>query len=324
MSLLLLLLSLPLLYWQGGIESAPALKQAGIERLCVPPDQTEAWRKAGFSVLPMSAVELASREKLPTPRIAARADVAAPTRSPWIDANGWQYLRDSDAKYYYDLPAGRAALAAAEAFAYGADAVLKIDTADIEDLGRMFAFLRQLPTNDLPMIADLAVVDDGSPLVGEVMNLLARRNLLFRVVSNPSPQFRNIKLGTREYPKEEAADPSRFALKVRRQLTDEQRRLRIYGSEVVICRLTGDGSRLRLHLLNYGGRRIEGLRVRLRGTYVIGETFVAGSGRVEPTDYVVTDGATEFSLPEMGTYAVIDLPKRSALSQVSRKAKVRR
>ncbi|MBA3442393.1 MAG: hypothetical protein H0T92_21260 [Pyrinomonadaceae bacterium] len=312
MSLLLLLLALPLLYWQGGVESAPTLKQAGIERLCVPPDQIEAWRKAGFSVIPMTDAELASREKLPTPGIAARAGVASPTRSPWIDANGWQYLRNfarnGAGKYYYDLPAGKAALAAAEAFAYGADAVLKIDTADLEEFGRMLAFLRQLPTDDLPTLADLAVVDDGSPLTGEVMNLLARRNLLFRPVPTPLPQFPiNIKLGTKEYPKEAVTDPSLFALKIRRRLTDEKRRLRIYGSEVVICRLTGEAARVRLHLLNYGGREIAGLRIRLRGTYAKGEAFVAGSGRVEPMDYVLTDGATEFSLAKMETYAWIEL-----------------
>ncbi|MDQ3256920.1 MAG: hypothetical protein M3R15_24020, partial [Acidobacteriota bacterium] len=172
-------------------------------------------------------------------------------------------------------------------------------------------FLRQLPSDDLPTLADLAVVDDGSPLAGEVMNLLARRNLLFRVSPTPLSQFRfNIKLGTGEYPKKEATDPSVFALKIRRQLTDEQRRLRIYGSEVVICRLTGDDSRVRLHLLNYGGREIAGLRIRLRGAYAKGEAFVAGSGRMELTDYALTDGATEFSLPKMVTYAMIDLPKQ--------------
>src|SRR3712207_2167291 len=124
MSLLLLLLSLPLLYWQGGIDSAPALKRAGIERLSVPSEQVESWRKAGFSVTAMSQAELASREKLPTPGITARAGVASPTRSPWVDANGWRFLRDLSrngmGRYYYDLPAGKAALAAAEAFAYGA------------------------------------------------------------------------------------------------------------------------------------------------------------------------------------------------------------
>ncbi|HVF28952.1 MAG TPA: hypothetical protein VM943_11970, partial [Pyrinomonadaceae bacterium] len=313
MNALLFLFALPLLYWQGGIESAPSLKRAGIERLCVPPGAAESWRKAGFSVIPMSEAEFAAREKLQTPGIAARANVASPTRAPWINANGWRFMRDllrNEAdKYHYDLPTGKAALATAEAFAYDADAVLKIDPADLERFGQMFAFLRQLPADDLPTLADLGVVDDGTTLAGEVMNLLARRNLLFLAAPTPLPQFPiNIKLGTKEYPKNEATDPSLFALKIRRQLTDERRRLRIYGSEVVICRLTGDDSRVRLHLLNYGGREIAGLRIRLRGAYAKGEALVAGSGRIELTNYVITDGATEFSLPKMETYAWIELP----------------
>jgi hypothetical protein len=141
-----------------------------------------------------------------------------------------------------------------------------------------------------------------------VMNLLARRNLLFQVVQTPLPRFRiNIVMGSAGYPREEAGDPSAFAQKIRGQLTDEQRSLRIYGSEVVICRLTGDGQRIRLHLLNYGGRDIEGLRIRVRGTYKNGDAYVAGTGRLPLEDQVAADGATEFSLPRIATYAVIDL-----------------
>ena len=140
------------------------------------------------------------------------------------------------------------------------------------------------------------------------MNLLARRNLLFQVVHTPLPRFRiNIVMGSAAYPREEAGDPSAFAQKIRGQLTDEQRSLRVYGSEVVICRLTGDGQRTRLHLLNYGGRDIEGLRIRVRGTYGNGDAYVAGAGRLPLGDQVVADGATEFSLPRIATYAVIDL-----------------
>ena len=256
----------------------------------------------------LSDAELASRDALPSPGITARAGLASPTRSPWIVANGWRVTRHPEAKYRYDLPAGAAPLAVAEAFAYGADALLTIDPADAAGAAAMLTFVAGLPVADLPPIADLAVVDDGSAVTGEVMNLLARRNLLFEVVRAPSPRVRlNIVIGSREYPVEDAADPSAFALKIRRLLTDEQRSLRIYGSEVVIGRLTGDGRRIRLHLINYAGREIEGLRVRVRGAYATGEAYVAGSGRIALPDYVVADGATEFSLPRIGTYAVIDL-----------------
>lgn len=310
MTLLLALLSLSTLYWPRGVETAPDLKAAGIERLAVPPESAGAWRTAGFTVMPLSAADLASREALLPPGILARANVASATRTPWANANGWRVLRKPTGKYVYDLPAGQAALAAAEAFAYGADAVLKIDAADLPELGRMQTFLKGLPEADLPGVADLAVVDDGSADVGEVMNLLVRRNLLFRVVSKPSAQFPiNIQLGTKEYPRSAAADPSAFALAIRRQLTDGQRSLRIYGSETVIGRLTADATRARLHLLNYARRELEGLRIRVRGAYSRGEAYLPEKGRVALQDRVAADGATEFSLPAIGSYVVIDLQK---------------
>lgn len=261
-----------------------------------------------ISAVALSAADLASREALPAPGVTARAGVASPTRSPWIVANGWRFIRSPGAKYRYDLPAGKAMLAAAEVWAYGADAVLKIDPADEAVVNAMLKSLAGLPPVDLPAIADFGVVDDGSAVTGEVMNLLARRNLLYQVVKTPSARFRlNIAIGSREYPAEEAADPSTFALKIRRQLTDEQRSLRIYGSEVVIARLTGGAGRIRLHLINYGGREIEGLQVRVRGTYGTGDAWTDGAGRVALQDHTIADGATEFTLPRLGTYAVVDL-----------------
>jgi hypothetical protein len=282
-----MLLSLPLGYVTQGLETRT---------------------KVRFSTSALSEADLASRVALPSPGVAARAGQASPTRSPWIDANGWRFTRQPGAKYRYDLPAGKATLAAAEAFAYGADAMLKIDPADAASLGAMLTALEGLPAADLPAIADIGVIDDGSAITGEVMNLLARRNLLYQVVKTPSARLRlNIVMGSREYPAEDAADPSAFALKIRRQLTDGQRSLRVYGSEVVIARLTGDAGRIRLHLINYGGREIEGLRLRLRGAYPTGDALVDGGGRVALRDHAVADGATEFSLARIGTYTVIDL-----------------
>ena len=292
---LLFVLSLPCVYDPAGIVGRATLGAAGIERLC-----TEA--------------DLARREALPAPGTTARAGLASPTRIPWIVANGWRFTRHPGTKYVYDVPAGTAALAAAEAFAYGADAALRIDPADVQSLGEMLRFLQALPSVDLPAVSDLAIVDDGSATTGEVMNLLARRNLLFEVVTAPSPRFRiNITIGDPEYPREEAADPSAFALKIRRLLTDDQRALRVYGSEVVIGRLTADSGRARLHLINYGRREIEGLRIRLRGVYSGGVAHVAGAGPQPLQDRVVESGATEFSIPRLTSYAVIDLvaePKR--------------
>jgi len=282
-------LSLPCVYLPQSAGGRAALETAGVRRVC-----TEA--------------DLAQREALATPGTTPRAGVASPTRAPWIVANGWRVVRHPGTKYVYDVPAGKAALAAAEAFAYGADAVLKIDRADVRSLGEMLQFLEALPSVDVPSVSDFAVVDDGSAITGEVMNLLARRNLLFEVVQAPLPRFTiNIRIGAPEYPREEAADPSAFALKIRRQLTDDQRSLRVYGSEVVIGRLTAGAGQARLHLINYGGREIEGLRIRVRGAYNAGEAKVAGAGRLPLQDQVTAGGATEFSIPRLTTYAAIDL-----------------
>src|SRR5262252_6481302 len=212
--LLLVALSLPCAYLAPASGGRAALEAAGVERVCTDAD-------------------LARREALATPGTSPRPRVASPTRAPWIEANGWRVMRRPAAKYVYDVPAGKAALAAAEAFAYGADAALKIDRADVAPLAAMLKFLDSLPPGDLARVADFAVVDDGSARTGEVMNLLVRRNLLFEVVGAPSPRFAiNVRIGSPEYPAEEAADPSAFALKIRRRLTDDGRALRVFGSEV--------------------------------------------------------------------------------------------
>ena len=117
----------------------------------------------------------------PAPRASrARAEVASATHRPWLFANGWRFLRKPDGRYWCDVPAGQAALAAAEAFAYGADAVLAIDPAGPRGASAgCWRSSPRCPRLDLPAVADVAVVDDGSPPVGEVLNLMARRNLLF-------------------------------------------------------------------------------------------------------------------------------------------------
>ena len=309
MSPLVLLLAMPALYWPEGVETAARLKDAGIDRIVVAAEGAAAWRRAGFAVTPAKAEDLAAREKLAAPGIVGRADLASATRAPWVTANGWRFLRKGGGRYRYEVTAGKASLAAAEGFAYGADAILKIDPADLAELGRMLAFLGALPAPELPALADVAVVDDGSFALGEVMNLMVRRNLLFRAVSKPTSELRvNIELGAKEYPRKDAADPGALALKVRRQLGDERRSLRLYGSDVVIGRLAGDGARLRLDLLNYGGREVESLRVRVRGRYAAADVSVAGLGALPMEDYTLTEDATEFSIPRLGPYAQVVLP----------------
>jgi hypothetical protein len=300
-----------------------------VSQFYIAPEQVESLKALGLSVSPLAADSLAGRDMLLVPGVAPRAGVASPTRSPWVNANGWRYRKAAGtgaaagaaggaaAKFAYDVPPGRAALAAAEAYAYGGDAVVKIDVTqksmpnDLPALGAMMAFLSKLPAANLPDVADIGVVDDGSPLTAEVINLLSRRNLMFRVVKAPAKDLKvNIKLGTKEYPEADAANPSAFALKVRRQLSDDERSLRIYGSEVVIGRLTADGTKARLHLLNYGGRPSDGLRIRVRGVWKESANNVSGADSpVTLVDFSAAEGWTEFTLPRLNTYAAIDLVK---------------
>ncbi|MCI0662741.1 MAG: hypothetical protein L0220_16870 [Acidobacteria bacterium] len=304
--------SSPIIYWTPGVESAEALKRAGIEQICVPPDKVDSWRAAGLIAIPVSPLEIEQREKMLVPGIVRRANVAGATSRPWIDSNGWRFIRNPAGKFFYELPTGKAALAAAEVFAYNRpDAIMKIDQAELEEAGKMLNFLRGLPQENLSPVADIALIDDGSPLTGEVMNLLSRRNLLYRIVKTPSRQsLVNIKFGTKEYPASAAADPSAFAQKVRRRITDERRTLRVFGNEVVICRLTGDGSRVRLHLLNYSGREIDSMRMRLRGNYSKPELKIFGYPNALPEDYLVAGGATEFTVPKMRSYAMVELSRK--------------
>ena len=304
------------LFWPQGIETATALKQAGIERIAVPPSTVAAWRAAGFVVTPLNEAELEQREKLLIPRLAGRgANVASATRRPWIDANGWRLLRNPAGKFFYDLTGampGKSALAAAEAFAYQADAIIKLDASDLPAYGEMLKFLRALPNNAQANVADIAVIDDGSPLVGEVMNLLARRNLLFQPVKAPLKTARlNLQLGTKAYPESAASDPSEFALRIRRELGDDHRTLRVYGAEVVIGRLTSDGKTTRLHLLNYSGREVDSLRISVRGRYDIAAVHSFSFEPQTPAEVSVTNEATEFSLPRLGAYGWVELiPRR--------------
>ena len=299
----------PMIYWTAGVETAEQVRRAGVEPIAVPAGEGDAWRKAGVQVVPIAEAELVRRQKTLPPRIAGRGNVASATRRPWIDANGWLYVRKPAGQYFVELPAGRGALAAAEALVYQVDLLMKIEPADLAAVGETLAFFRaQAAGAPLPTVADLAVIEDGSDALGEVMNLLTRRNLLFTPLARPSTKYPiNIRLGSKAYPAAEAADPSEFALKIRHQLGDDRRSLRLYGSETVIARYTAGGGAFRLHLLNYSNSQIDGLRVRLRGAKAAGlRARALGFGEFAPDAPVEEPGALEFTIPRMRLYAVID------------------
>jgi hypothetical protein len=304
MFLLMLAAALPGLFWEQGPETAGALKKAGIECIQAPPAQVEAWKHAGVCA---TAVGLTGYLKLAQPGVEFRPDVATATRAPWVNSNGWRLLRSPGKPVYYSAAKDKADLCAAEAFVYGSPALVRVDPDGLERFAAMLRFLKSVDSPPLPPRANIGFVDDGSPEAGEVMNLLTRRNLLFRIVSAPDPHLDlNVRLGAPEYPRTAAANPSEFVAMIRQKLTDPKRLLRIYGSDVVVGRLTGDSTHTRLHLLNYGGKRLEGVRVRVSGVFPrVQLSAPGGVGAVG--DLAAADGATEFSLSALDTYAVVDL-----------------
>jgi hypothetical protein len=235
-------------------------------------------------------------------------DVASATRAPWIVANGWRFLRNPGGKYLYELPAGKAALGLAEAYAYGVDAGFLFDAADAGEAARMVSFLRALPERSSPALADFAFLDDGSEAAGEAMNLMSRRNLLFAVFREAEPRFQlTIIPGSEEFPKKLIANPANFAAAVRQKLTDDKRSLRIYGTQMAIVRAEGDGKTARVDVLNYNTRPLDGVRLRVRGVYSKAELHAFGYPEVAASEFTVDEGFTEFSIPQMGAYAIVDL-----------------
>lgn len=301
---------LPRLFWDAGPETAPKLRESGIERIAVAPSQAAAWK--GVAGIEVESADAQRAIRVVAPSVNYRPNVATASRSPWLNSNGWRFLRQPGGVFVYDVKGAQAALAAAEAFCWGADALIRTDDAGLRPLGEMLRFLGGIETADLAPVADIGFVDDGSAASGEVMNLMVKSNLLFRVVRAPDRSLKlNVKLGTNDYPLEDARNPIKIAQVARANLSDERRSLRLYGSAVVVGRLTADPRRARLHLLNYAGaeRRVEGIRIRVLGKYAKAVVHAAGSPEMQALDWESQDDATEFTLPEIKTYAVVDLIK---------------
>jgi hypothetical protein len=262
------------------------------------------------SLLTGSATPPADAVQLNEPKVQYRNNEASATRSPWIDANGWRILRASGRTFVYKVKGEAAALAAAEAFTYSAGALISADAPGEDAFGRMLGFLKTIPPADLAPVADFGVVDDRSDATGELFNLLTRMNLLYKIEQNPDRNFHvNVRVGTKEYPAKEAQNPSFLAHKIRSQIGDDNRSLRVYGSEVVVGRLMAGSGNGRLFLINYAARPALGLRVRVRGSYAKGDMRMPGSADSHPADWTQDGPFTEFSIPELRLFAVIDLSR---------------
>lgn len=308
--LFLLAVVLPELFWQQGVDTAAELRSAGITHIAVPSSDTAAhWRTiTGISADP---VDLSATVKLPTPGVALQIDEASASRVPWVSSNGWRFIRQPQAKFYYDVPANIAALAAAEAFCFGGEALLHIKADGIEPLAKMLAFLKTIDSDGSKPITDIGFIDNHSAVSAEVLNLMVRDNLLFKIVllSGAGPKL-TVQLGSKDYPASGVKDADAIVHKIRANLTDAKRTVRIFGTSVVIVHLTGEPDKPRLHLLNYGAGshiRVGGFRVRVLGRYSKSQIHSFGAPEEHLLDYEVQADATEFTVPELQTYAVIDL-----------------
>ena len=299
--MLLAAMALPALLWDRPPETAKILKAAGIVEIAVAPDKVAQWKAAGFSA---RALPPASCMSVPAPQVNMRANVARATSSPWVDSNSWRFVRNPSAQFCIDAPGKSAALAAAEAFAYGVDAYIKTDDQGVAALGAIEGLLHGSwsPLDAEIPVADIGVIDDGAASTGEMLNLLSRRNLLYKVVKSPDS---SLKLNLA--PDSKSPDPSKQAYAVRQSLGDDNRSVRLYGTEVVIARLTRSGDRLRVHLVNYAQRPVNGLRVRVAGTFSKGDLTGTGMEHPKLLDFVQADGGTEFTLSTLNEYAIVDL-----------------
>lgn len=253
-------------------------------------------------------VSVEGYEKVPPPNIQMRMNEASATTVPWIDSNASRFGRGLGKAFYANLPAGSAALAAAEAHAWGVDAILQPASEDVDKVNAMLSFLKRIDAPRMPARANIGITDDGSKEMAEALNLLNRRNLLYRVVAEPDRKLDlSIRIGSAQYPRGSLKNPNDFAARVREKLSDEKRLVRLFGTYTVLVNLTGDENRARLYLINYSRRPVKDVRVRILGQYRGVRLFEANDPDQVAKDTIIVDRGTEFTIPLMTTYAVVDL-----------------
>jgi hypothetical protein len=267
----------------------------------------------GLALAPPTGADAADFVEVPAPslRNVPNNGYAQVTVAPWVESNGWRFQVGVNRASYTNLPGGAAPLAAAEAFAFNVDALLNPDPADVDDLATLLEFLNAHAAPPMSPLANIGVIDNpthGS--MSEVWNMLTRRNLLYRRLREPDPALDlNVRVGDPDFPESALADPGDFAARVREKLGDDRRLVRLFGTTTTIARLTGDGQRARLILLSYSrNRRQQDVRIRLLGRWDPAAFAPFGTpADASLTDVEHVDGATEFTIPEFSTIAIVDL-----------------
>ena len=306
--ILLFLTLIPGLLWDEGPKTAPVLAKAGIREIATT-GKASNWDSTNVRATNVNA---ASLEKVDAPGVDFQAARGGATGDPWINSNLWRELKDQGKAFVYEVSGPAVPLAVAEAYASGARAYIRVKRDDLGAFAAAIRFLREIDGPPLEPRVNVGLVDDGSPEMEEIMNLLVRRNLLFQPVGEATEwKGARVRVGTPEYSKAMAAEPYAFAAVVRDRIGDDRRLVRIYGSNTTVVRMFGGGTHSRVHLIQYGRDSVRGLRVRVLGRYP--RVLVAGLGQrvTVPQDVTMDDSATEFTIPEFHTYAVVDLDESS-------------
>lgn len=303
----LILTILPTLLWDESPATAPDLRAAGIHEIAVMGD-AKAWSSTGVSAI---HVDESKMIRLDSIGVDYQIDKAGATASPWINSNLWRMIRDPEASFVYTVPPKLLPLAVAEGYTGGARTYFRVRRRDLGDFAAPYRFLQQLHEAGLAARVNFTLLDDRSPEMEEIMNLLARRNLLFETVrGSPKRDGMQVRIGSREYPRKTAEDPYLFAAMVRSRVGDDNRLVRVYGTETVLVRVYGEDRHLRVHLLQYGSTAPQSIRVRVLGHYprVSVSKFGASCSRV--SEMVLDNSATEFTVPDIGPFAIVDLEKQ--------------
>jgi len=239
--------------------------------------------------------------KAAPPGVRYRMNIASATSSPWVDSNLWRYRRDERAKFACDVRQKSIVLAMAEAFSVQASISLQTEASQKADYDTMLAFLQSLPPGPVTRWAQVSITaDDGSFQAGEVLNMLTRKNILFS--RGNVPQTLPIAIDSK------ISNAYEKMQEIREKLGDDHRVLRIFGSELTLAELAREGQRVRLHLVNYGSRPVETIRIRIQGKYTEKnmKAYVYGVNASRLFDFVQEGDFTEFSLDRLPVYGVLD------------------
>src|SRR5450759_4853750 len=173
--MLLLLSILPALLWDESPTTAPELQKAGIERIAVTGDPGR-WSGSGIEAV---RVDVSKMVRVDPPGVDYQAGVAGATAAPWVNSNLWSMIRDRERMFLYEVAAPLLPLAVAEAYAGGARTYFRVKRENLENFAAPYRMLEELDGPPLRDRTNFELVDDRSPEIDEIMNLLVRRNLLF-------------------------------------------------------------------------------------------------------------------------------------------------